>query len=93
MKEPRTTTTHRALRAKEFGEQQLRYEASGNSGFVLGKAAALVVEADDLALQFAHRPISPDAIDFIEATLGFVGELNAFGKMRVGQAKNPFGMG
>ena len=31
MKEPRTTTTHRALRAKEFGEQQLRYEASGKS--------------------------------------------------------------
>ena len=31
MKAPRTTTTHRALRAKEFGEQQLRYEASGKS--------------------------------------------------------------
>jgi len=29
MKAPRTTTTHRALRAKEFREQQLRYEASG----------------------------------------------------------------
>lgn len=31
MKEPRTTTTHRALRAKEFREQQVRYEASGKS--------------------------------------------------------------
>ena len=31
MREPRATTTHRALRAKEFGKQQLRYEASGKS--------------------------------------------------------------
>ena len=31
MKKPRTTTTHRALRAKEFREQPLRYEASGKS--------------------------------------------------------------
>ena len=31
MKAPRTTTTHRALRAKEFCEQQVRFEASGKS--------------------------------------------------------------
>ena len=42
MKEPRTTTTHRALRAKEFGEQQLRYEASGKSvtAFCRGEGVA-----------------------------------------------------
>ena len=43
MKEPRTTTTHRALRAKEFREQQqLRYEASGKSvtAFCRGEGVA-----------------------------------------------------
>ena len=42
MKEPRTTKTHRALRAKEFGEQQLRYKASGKSvtAFCRGEGVA-----------------------------------------------------
>ena len=42
MKAPRTTTTHRALRAKEFREQQLRYEASGKSvtAFCRGEGVA-----------------------------------------------------
>ena len=41
MKEPRTTT-HCALRAREFREQQLRYEASGKSvtAFCRGEGVA-----------------------------------------------------
>jgi hypothetical protein len=43
---------------------------------VRGKAGALVVEAGDLALQFANRPVAADALDFVEKTLGFVRNRN-----------------
>ncbi len=45
----------------------------GELGFVFGEAAALVVEAGNLAAQFADRPVATDALDLVEAALGGIG--------------------
>ena len=35
-------------------------------GLVAGEAGALEVEAGNLALEFAHRPVTPSALDLVE---------------------------
>lgn len=63
----------------------------GELGFVFGEAAALVVEAGDLAAQFADGPVAADALDLIEAALGGVGELDQFNEMSEGEALDQLG--
>ena len=58
----------------------------GELGFVFGEAAALVVEAGDLAAQFADGPVAADALDLIEAALGGVGDVDQLGKVREREA-------
>jgi hypothetical protein len=41
----------------------------GQGGLVGGEAAALVILAGDLALEFAHRPVAAQGFDFVEAAL------------------------
>ncbi len=59
----------------------------GELGFVLRKSAALVIEACDLAAEFADGPVAPDALDLVEAALGFVGERDDLGEMGEGKAE------
>ena len=63
----------------------------GESGFVLREAAALVVEAIDLAAQLADGPVAANALDLVEAALGVVGELDKLCEVREGQAIDQFG--
>lgn len=62
-------------------------------GFVFGEAAALVIQAVDLAAQFPHRPVAAHAFDFVEAALGVVCELDQFGEMGEREPKNQFRVG
>ena len=61
-------------------------------GFVFGKSAALVIEACDLAAEFADGPVAPDALDFVEAALGFVREFQQFCEVREGEPLDEVGM-
>ena len=84
--------------AKEFkdegvadGETRLGLLSSGLDEFseavlVFGQARAFVVEAGDLTSEFADGPVAPDALDLVEAALGFVGELQQFGQVGKGEA-------
>jgi hypothetical protein len=47
----------------------------GELGFIFGKAAALVIEAGNLAAQLADRPVTTNALNFVEAALGRIGEV------------------
>lgn len=52
---------------------------------VHGKAGALVVEASNLALELAHGPVAPDALDFIERALHLVVQIDDKFYMAVGK--------
>ena len=60
----------------------------GELGFVFGEAAAFVIKAFDLAAQLANGPVPPDALDLVEAALGFVGELNQLVEVGEGEPVN-----
>ena len=63
----------------------------GEFGFVFREAAALVVEAVDLAAQLAHRPVAANALELVEAALGGVGELDQLGQVRERETVDQFG--
>ena len=83
--------------AEEFKDIWIADEVAGLEGFrflmghggelclVFGKPASFVVEAGDLAAKFTDGPAASNAFDLIEATLGFVGELNDLCEVSEGQ--------
>lgn len=70
-----------------------RVGQGGELGLVFGQAAALVVQAVDLAAQLAHRPVAAQALQLVEAALGIVAELNQFGQMGEGEPEDQFWVG
>lgn len=73
-----------------LGRLRCRVSHRGELGFVFREAAALVVEAGDLAAQLADGPVAPEALDLVEAALGGVGEVAEFREMGEGKAGEPW---
>lgn len=53
------------LRFRHFGCGMRKF---GKSCFIFGQSGALTVKAVDLTLEFSHRPVASDALNFIEST-------------------------